>query len=158
MCRSLSIAMQIPFSLYCHKFSLFLWYELKIGAFFGIIGSREHSPTLLFNLPLFACFWRFYDLLSGTTVWGMGPLFQHQAVTDNAWAPGTEQGKLEGSAEGTVWQRWRCRPHFWGNGLRHFTSGTSIVLTSISMTKLPLPSISGWIKGDTCQPKVLVKR
>lgn len=35
----------------------------------------------------------------------MGPVFQHEAVTDNAWPPGTEQGELEGSAEGTAGQR-----------------------------------------------------
>lgn len=113
----------------------YLKYLVRVFYLFSVL-------VFLFNLPLFACFQRFYDLLGGTTVWGMGPVFQHEAVTDNAWPPGTEQGKLEGSAEGTVGQWWRCWPHFWGNGLRHFTSGTSIVLTSISMTKLPLPSVS----------------
>lgn len=110
------------------------------------------SALFFYLICLFACFWRFYDLLSGTTVWGMGPVFQHEAVSDNAWPPGTEQGKLEGSAEGTVGQRWRCWPHFWGNGLRHFTSGTSIVLTSISMTKLPLPSVSARLDSRRHMP------
>lgn len=49
-------------------------------------------PVFFNWMCVFACFQRVYDLLSGTTVWGMGPVFKHQAVADNAWPPGTEQG------------------------------------------------------------------
>lgn len=55
-------------------------------------------------IPFSLFFLRFYDILSGAFIHGMGQVLQYQAVPDNARARGAEQSQLEGTAERTAQQ------------------------------------------------------